>query len=226
MPNNNAPLIRRLGYDFRDLSLVDLALSHCSVGGNNNERMEFLGDSIVNFIIGEALYQKFPGSREGELSQMRAQLVKGVTLAEIAREFNLGDYLNLGPGELKSGGFRRESILADTVEALIGAIYLDGGMEICRERVLTWYASRLEKISSQLSNKDAKSQLQEWLQSRKKDLPRYHLVETTGNPHQQQFKVECEISFLKLRFHGSGSNRRAAEQVAAQVALNHLQEKI
>ena len=226
MPESNQRLINRLGYDFSDSSLVDLALSHRSVGGNNNERLEFLGDSIVNFLIAEALFQKFPRSREGELSQMRAQLVKGVTLAELAREFELGDYLKLGPGEMKSGGFRRESILADTVEALIGAIYLDGGMEICRERVLCWYATRLEAISPQGANKDAKSKLQELLQSRNNDLPRYRLVQTTGDAHQQQFEVECEISFLKQGFHGSGSNRRAAEQVAAQLALIHLQKEI
>ena len=223
MSDNNAPLIRCLGYDFHDSSLVDLALSHRSVGANNNERLEFLGDSIVNFIIGEALFKQFPQCREGELSRMRAQMVKGVTLAEIAREFNLGDYLHLGPGELKSGGCRRESILADAVEALIGAIYLDGGMDACRTCILSWYASRLQTISSHESNKDAKSRLQEFLQSRKKALPHYHLQATTGSDHQQQFEVECEIAHIMQRFRGSGSNRRAAEQAAAQAALDQLQ---
>ncbi len=223
MTSKNALLISRLGYDFQDDSLVDLALSHRSVGANNNERLEFLGDSILNFIIGEALFKQFPQCREGDLSRLRAQMVKGVTLAEVAREFNLGDYLHLGPGELKSGGFRRESILADTVEALIGAIYLDGGLDACRDRVLSWYASRLQGISLQSPNKDAKSQLQEFLQSRKKALPVYHLEATKGNDHQQQFEVACEITHLAQRFHGSGSSRRAAEQAAAQVALDQLQ---
>lgn len=212
-------LIKRLGYEFSDLGLVDLALSHRSVGANNNERLEFLGDSIVNFLIGEALFKKYPKAREGDLSQMRAQLVKGATLAEIARDFNLGDFLNLGPGELKSGGYRRESILADAVEALIGAMYLDGGMSVCREQVLQWYHSRLEEISPQADNKDAKSLLQEFLQSRKQALPKYRLAETTGSDHQQQFFVECEIEQLQQAVKGCGSNRRAAEQDAAQQAL-------
>ena len=221
MPSNQQTLIRRLGYHFNDPALVELALSHRSVGAKNNERLEFLGDSIVNFLMAEALFVKFPQCREGELSQMRAQLVKGKTLAEIAREFELGDYLNLGPGELKSGGFRRESILADTVEAIIGAIYLDGGMDACKEHVTRWYQSRLEAISPQGANKDAKSQLQELLQSRKKSLPQYHLVETTGSDHEQHFEIECEIEYLQQRFLGEGSNRRAAEQAAAQRALDH-----
>jgi ribonuclease-3 len=214
-------LIRHLGYDFKDPSLVELALSHRSVGAKNNERLEFLGDSIVNFLMAEALFIKFPQCREGELSQMRAQLVKGKTLAEIAREFELGDYLNLGPGELKSGGFRRESILADAVEAIIGAMYLDGGMVACKEHVTRWYQSRLDIISPEGANKDAKSKLQELLQSRKKPLPQYHLVETTGSDHEQHFQIECEIEFLQQRFLGEGSNRREAEQVSAQIALDH-----
>ena len=217
-------LVDRLGYHFKDLSLVETALSHRSVGAHNNERLEFLGDSIVNFIIGEALFQQFPQCREGELSQMRAQLVKGVTLAEIAREFEIGDQLNLGPGEMKSGGFRRESILADTVEALIGAIYLDGGMDICRENVLRWYQQRLAAISPKGANKDAKSQLQELLQSRKKALPKYQLINATGSDHDQSFEIECVIGHLKQSFTGIGTSRRAAEQLAAAQALSQLQE--
>lgn len=224
MPDNTSELIRRLGYDFKQSELIELALSHRSVGSANNERLEFLGDSILNYIIGEALFKKFPQCREGELSRMRAQLVKGVTLAEIAREFNLGDYLRLGPGEMKSGGFRRESILADAVEALIGAIYLDGGMDASRERVLIWYHTRLQNIMPGSANRDAKSQLQEYLQSRQKSLPVYRLVATSGSDHQQEFEVDCEISHRALHFRGRGSNRRAAEQAAAQLALDEMQQ--
>lgn len=216
-------LIAVLGHEFNDESLVDLALTHRSIGAQNNERLEFLGDSILGFAIGEALYQKFPDIKEGQLSQMRSQLVKGKTLAEIAREFELGDYLKLGQGELKSGGFRRESILADAVEAIIGAIYLDAGMEACKKRVLCWYASRLEAISPQASNKDAKTQLQELLQSRKKALPQYTVLNTSGDDHQQHFEVECRVAGLSQVVIGEGTNRRAAEQAAAGKALTMLE---
>lgn len=215
-------LIDSLGYRFSDPSLVDLALSHRSVGANNNERLEFLGDSIVNFLIGESLYQRFPDAREGELSQMRAALVKGQTLAQIARGLDLGEYLHLGPGELKSGGYRRESILADALEALIAAIYLDGGLPSCREAVMRWYEPLLQSICPSKSNKDAKSSLQEWLQSRKQPLPSYRIVKQTGDDHQQVFEVECDISHINARFKGTGSSRRVAEQQAAAVALDRL----
>ena len=223
MPESIEPLVRCLGYRFNDPALVELALSHRSYSANNNERLEFLGDSIVNFLIGEALFEKFPDAREGDLSRMRAELVKGKTLAELAREFSIGDFLNLGPGEMKSGGHRRESILADVVEALIGAIYKEAGMDVCRERVLSWYASRLEGISPQSSQKDAKTQLQEFLQSRKKPLPIYHLVASTGFEHDQQFEIECEVAGIKPSVKGCGGNRRTAEQNAAAEALALLQ---
>ena len=215
-------LVKRLGYVFKDTSLVELALSHRSVGANNNERLEFLGDSILNFVIAEALFKQFPTCKEGELSRMRAQMVKGVTLAEIALEFDIGEHLNLGAGELKSGGHRRESILADVVEALIGAIYIDGGLDTCRERILTWYDDRLMAISPGVANKDAKSQLQELLQAKKLALPVYHLAEVSGQEHQQSFVIECEIESLKKRFTGTGSSRRVAEQLAAEAALRTL----
>ncbi len=217
-------LIQKLGHEFNDPSLVDLALSHRSVGAKNNERLEFLGDSIVNFLMAEALFQKFPECREGELSQMRAQLVKGETLAEIAKEFSVGEHLNLGPGELKSGGYRRESILADAVEALIGAIYLDGGMAACNEHVPRWFESRLDLISPRNGNKDAKTRLQEWLQARKMPLPQYVLINTSGSDHQQQFTIECDIQHLQQRFTGDGSSRRVAEQAAAEEALTALHQ--
>lgn len=217
-------LIKRLGYEYQDQALVELALSHRSVGKNNNERLEFLGDSILNFIIADALFQQFPAAREGQLSQMRAQLVKGKTLAEIGREFSLGDHLILGPGELKSGGHRRESILADAVEALIGAMYIDGGMGITRQTVLEWFGDRLAQIEpAEDANKDAKSRLQEWLQARKKPLPSYTLVNTTGSDHQQCFEIQCQIEALNQQFSGQGSSRRIAEQAAAQSALEALQ---
>ncbi len=227
MPTSTARplLVRRLGYEFRDFALAEQALTHRSFGNTHNERLEFLGDSLLNFLIAEALYQRFPTVREGDLSRMRASLVKGETLAEIAREFELGDWLNLGPGELKSGGHRRDSILADAVEALIGAIYLDGGIEACRERVLVWFEQRLGAVSPGEVNKDAKTRLQELLQARQRPLPVYHLVDTRGEAHSQQFAVECELVSLGLRFPGLGSSRRSAEQSAAQAAIEHLQSR-
>jgi ribonuclease-3 len=215
-----------LGHEFADSSLLSLALTHRSYGSSNNERLEFLGDSILNFLIADALYQQFPACREGDLSRMRSGLVKGETLAELAREFDLGEYLLLGSGELKSGGHRRESILADTVEALIAAIYFDAGMERCKERVLQWYASRLQAITSESNHKDAKTQLQEYLQARKQPLPSYKLLHTSGSEHQQHFEIACTVSLLNHAVMGSGSNRRNAEQAAAVSVLNQLQVKL
>lgn len=223
MSNRLSALIAKLGYEYNDPALVELALSHRSIGKHNNERLEFLGDSILNFIVADALFQRFPTAHEGQLSQMRAQLVKGKTLADIGREFSLGDYLNLGPGELKSGGHRRASILADAVEALIGAMYVDGGMAATRDVVLHWLDSRLALIEPAAdANKDAKSQLQELLQGRKHPLPAYNLVNTSGSDHQQRFEVQCQVAVLQHSFCGEGSSRRAAEQAAAQLALEAL----
>lgn len=219
-------LEKSLGHQFADQDLLVLALTHRSHGSSNNERLEFLGDSIVNFLIADALYQQFPNCQEGDLSRMRSQLVKGKTLAELAREFSLGEYLQLGSGEMKSGGHRRESILADTVEALIGAIYFDAGMEYCKGRVLGWYASRLQAISPESNHKDAKTQLQEYLQSRKQPLPAYELLNTSGSEHQQEFEVGCKVALLEKLEIGVGSNRRNAEQAAAAEVLNRLQVKI
>lgn len=217
----------RLGYQYQNEELVERALSHRSVGKNNNERLEFLGDSILNFVIGDALFHRFPSAKEGQLSQMRAQLVKGKTLAAIARGFSLGDYLILGPGELKSGGHRRDSILADTVEALIGAMYLDGGPEMTRKTVLGWFGERLQAIQpDENANKDAKTRLQEWVQARQQPLPVYTLVDTRGSDHQQSFVVECEITLSDRVFSGEGRSRRAAEQAAAQSALRALAERV
>ncbi|MCE0731264.1 ribonuclease III [Halomonas sp. G15] len=216
---------RRLGHDFGDDSLLELAMTHRSFGGQNNERLEFLGDSIVNFVIAEALFRRFPEAREGQLSRLRARLVKGQTLAELAREMGFGEHLRLGSGEMKSGGHRRESILADAVEAIIGAIYLDAGMEAVRARILSWYATRLEEISLQDTQKDPKTRLQEFLQSRQVPLPRYEVVSVEGEAHAQTFTVECHVELLEKHTTGIGSSRRHAEQQAAEVALKQLEPK-
>lgn len=216
---------RRLGHDFGDSSLLELAMTHRSFGGQNNERLEFLGDSIVNFVIAEALFRRFPEAREGQLSRLRARLVKGQTLAELAREMGFGEHLRLGSGEMKSGGHRRESILADAVEAIIGAIYLDAGMEAVRARILSWYAARLEEINLQDTQKDPKTRLQEFLQSRQVPLPRYEVVNVEGEAHAQTFTVDCHVELLEKHTTGIGSSRRHAEQQAAEVALKQLEPK-
>ncbi|VTQ09361.1 ribonuclease III [Pseudomonas aeruginosa] len=182
MSNSLDRLERKLGYTFKDRDLMVLALTHRSYAGRNNERLEFLGDAILNFVIGEALFHHFPQAREGQLSRLRARLVKGETLALLARGFEVGDYLRLGSGELKSGGFRRESILADAMEALIGAIYLDTGMDSARERIIAWLGPQLRELTPVDTNKDPKTRLQEFLQSRGCDLPRYEVVDIQGEP--------------------------------------------
>lgn len=219
---NRARLQRALGYEFTDPQLLTLALTHRSAGGHNNERLEFLGDSIVNHIIAEALYQQFPKSREGDMSRMRASLVRGETLAEVARELQLGDYLQLGPGERKSGGHRRGSILADAFEAVVGAILLDSDVEQCRSCVLRWFASRLQLLTSGAGDKDAKTRLQEYLQGRNNPLPEYELLGVLGEDHNQQFQVACRLQKPTLLVEGAGSSRRKAEQAAASVALEVL----
>ena len=216
---------RRIGHSFRDPSLLELALTHRSYGGDNNERLEFLGDSIVNFVIGEALFQRFPQAREGQLSRLRARLVKGQTLAELAREFSIGEQLRLGSGEMKSGGFRRDSILADAVEAVIGAIYLDAGMDVAKARVLSWYGTRLESIDLQDTQKDPKTRLQEFLQSRQAALPRYEVTSVEGEAHAQTFTVECHVDMIDKHTLGVGTSRRHAEQEAAEKALTLLEPK-
>ena len=221
----NPVLYRRLGYRFADDALAQQALTHRSFGGAPNERLEFLGDAIVNFIVAEALFAHFPTTREGDLTRMRASLIRGETLAEIARELQLGDCLKLGSGEMKSGGRRRESILADALEAVIAAIYLDGGIDVCRERVLVWFDSRLQQVTPGETNKDSKTRLQEWLQARAKALPVYVLTETLGEAHNQSFAVECRIPSIGEHFSGGGGSRRAAEQAAAQAALDYLERQ-
>lgn len=211
-----------LGYTFTDKDLLKQALTHRSASSKHNERLEFLGDSILSFVIANALYQHFPYVDEGDMSRMRATLVRGNTLAEIAYEFDLGEYLQLGQGELKSGGVRRESILANTVEALIGSIYLDSNIKTVEELILKWYEKRLEKISPGEKQKDPKTRLQEYLQSKHLSLPSYLIVEVYGEAHNQLFTIHCQVSTIAISLIGTGTSRRKAEQDAAKKALIQL----
>ena len=212
-----------LGVRFSRVELLELALTHRSCGAANNERLEFLGDSILNHVVAEYLFQAFPDCSEGELSRMRASLVKGDSLAGLARELGLGDWLRLGPGEMKSGGRRRDSILADTLEAVLGAVLLDAGLDTLRSRLLHWYGPRLEDVSPETAAKDAKSSLQEYLQGRGLPLPRYDLRSVEGQDHCQQFLVACLVESPALVSEGRGSSRRRAEQEAAAAALEALE---
>ncbi|MDP0563509.1 MAG: ribonuclease III [Candidatus Endonucleobacter sp. (ex Gigantidas childressi)] len=219
-PEELARLERKLGYEFSDKAWLLLALTHRSYGSRNNERLEFLGDSIVNFVIAEVLYERFSTAREGSLSMLRSSMVCGVTLAEIGREFELGDYLRLGSGELKSGGYRRQSILADAVEAIIGAISRDSDINVCRSIILSWFESRLKELSTiNEKNKDPKTRLQECLQARKQPLPQYSVTGVNGVDHELVFTVVCELESINNRTVGIDSSRRGAEQQAARKAL-------
>ncbi|WP_257266223.1 ribonuclease III [Endozoicomonas sp. ONNA2] len=218
-----ARLQKKLGHEFSNQGLLVLALTHRSFGSRNNERLEFLGDSIVNFVIAQTLYEHFPDAKEGQLSRLRASMVRGATLAELGREFELGDFLRLGSGELKSGGFRRESILADAVEAIIGGIYLDAGMAVCHQRIRAWFSTRLDKLTtSDEQNKDPKTRLQEYLQARQQSLPKYQVTDIQGEAHDQHFSVICQLECLDEPSRGEGSSRRGAEQQAARNALKLL----
>ncbi|PKO26205.1 MAG: ribonuclease III [Betaproteobacteria bacterium HGW-Betaproteobacteria-8] len=221
-------LERLIDYQFKNQSLLQQALTHRSHGSQNNERLEFLGDGVLNFIIAHQLYQRFSKLSEGDLSRMRAQLVKEPTLGELAASLNLGDHLRLGEGELKSGGWRRPSVLADALEAIVGAAYLDGGFEAAEQMVVRLFTPLLEKLDPKAIGKDPKSLLQEYLQGRKMELPEYKLVATEGEAHCQTFRVECHIGKLNITTSGEGTSRRAAEQQAAELAYKkvmHVQEK-
>jgi ribonuclease-3 len=210
-----------LTYRFRDPALAELALTHRSMGKPNNERLEFLGDALLGAFVAEMLYEAHPNASEGELSRLRAQLVNGQALAAIARELELGDRLKLGPGELKSGGFRRDSILADAFEAMLAAIHLDGGLEACRGTVRELFAERIAALPR--SSKDAKTRLQEWLQGRGLPLPHYELKDCRGEDHARTFDVSCAIAEpMAIAADGSGGSRRAAEQAAADIVLSRL----
>jgi len=217
-----ARLEKALGHEFADTELLRLALTHRSMGGTNNERLEFLGDSVVNHIIAEELYRRFPRAREGEMSRMRAALVRGDTLAEVARELQLGDYMQLGRGERKSGGHRRGSILADAFEAVIGAVLLDSDLDACRRCVLKWFEERLQQVGKGNAGKDAKTRLQEYLQGRNYPLPDYVLLDVQGDDHDQSFHVACRLSQPELVTEGRGGSRRKAEQQAAASALDKM----
>ncbi len=212
---------RKLGYFFLNPELLECALTHRSVGSFNNERLEFLGDAILNFLIADELYRHHLNASEGELSRARANLVNGRALAVLATAYNLGDFLRLGSGELKSGGFRRESILAGTLEAIIGAVYLDKGFDACRVLVQSLYQQRLATISPETHPKDPKTRLQEYLQAQKHPLPLYTVVAIEGDAHVQAFKVECIVEGISPT-QGEGNSRRVAEQNAAQQALQLL----
>jgi len=214
-------LAGRLDYEPRDRSLFVVALTHRSAEGPNNERLEFLGDSVLNLLLSERLYREFPMASEGDLSRLRARLVSEEPLAGIALEMQLGELLHLGSGELKTGGFRRQSILADAFEAVCGALYLDGGLEVVRAKIGPMFEPRIASLPEPETLKDSKTRLQEYLQASGRPLPVYSVKRTSGEPHTQVFLVTCALN-TGLETEGEGPSRRRAEQVAAQAALRAL----
>lgn len=216
---------RALGYRFNNPELLEAAVTHRSAGSRNNERLEFLGDAVLGYIIAEWLFEHFADAPEGQLSRLRATLVKRESLAAIARELQLGEYLRLGSGELKSGGFRRDSILSDAFEAILGAIVLDSdsGLDACRACIYRFFADRMAQLSARDELKDPKTLLQEYLQSHKLELPAYDVLEVTGKAHDQYFVVECRVDGIPEPARGEGRSRRRAEQCAAQALLTQLE---
>ncbi|MDG0969709.1 MAG: ribonuclease III [Porticoccaceae bacterium] len=225
MSTNVAQLQERLDYHFTDDRLLVLALSHRSFSTANNERLEFLGDSILGAVVTDYLYQHFPNVREGDLSRMRSAIVCGKSLAVVAKKFDIGQQLLLGSGEMKSGGHRRDSILGDTIEALIGAVYLDKDFLAAKKCILFWFQDLLVTTLSVTPAKDPKTALQEWLQRRGKSLPVYTLIHTGGEAHQRLFTVGCSINSIPQVFSATASSRRQAEQLAAQQLLEQLEQK-
>ncbi|MFT4636339.1 MAG: ribonuclease-3 [Arenicella sp.] len=219
-----AALMRKLNYEFTDKSLLTLALTHRSRGSNNYERLEFLGDSILGFVVADWLYRHYPMLAEGKLSRMRSSLVRKETLAIVARDLGLSQFLILGEGELKSGGFNRDSILSDTVESIIGALYLDAGFDVARDFIDTNFKNLFDAISEQSTFKDAKSKLQEAMQKQGYCLPNYEIVETLGEQHEQEFTVECTLKELNLNSRATALSRRGAEQSAAEQVLGLFYE--
>ncbi|MBI1421913.1 MAG: ribonuclease III [Gammaproteobacteria bacterium] len=217
--NDLKKLETRLGYQFRHPDFLETALTHRSANKNHYERMEFLGDAVLNLVISAELYKLFPQATEGELSRLRAHLVKGESLSKIASELSLGDYLRLGSGELKSGGYRRKSILADVLESIIGAIYLDAGFAEAQAFIVRVFADKIVNAGQVKELKDPKTRLQEYLQAKALPLPTYEVVKTTGQAHNQHFEVSCSVTLLNEPVHGSGSSRRKAEQAAAEQVL-------
>jgi ribonuclease-3 len=216
---------RRVGWRFQDPALVAIALTHRSASGNHNERLEFLGDAVLSFVVAEQLFREFPGLSEGDLSRYRASLVSGETLADIAEGLSLGERLRLGLGELRSGGFRRRSILADAFEALLGAVYLDGGLDAVRSVVAPLFGARLAALRVTPPGKDPKTRLQEFLQGRGLPLPQYTVESITGEPHDQTFMVRCTAGTEGPVTEGSGASRRRAEQQAAERLLVQLERR-
>ncbi|MFC3111153.1 ribonuclease III [Undibacterium arcticum] len=212
-------LQNRLGHTFKDTALLQQALTHRSHSGLHNERLEFLGDSVLNCVVASLLYERYSDIDEGDLSRVRANLVKQQSLYEIAQRLELSQFLRLGEGELKSGGFRRPSILADTLEALLGAIFLDDGFNAARDVIRALYIPILESVDPKTLGKDAKTLLQEYLQSKKIALPQYNVVATHGAAHSQEFEIECLVPKLDIKVFGTGGSRRAGEQAAAKLAL-------
>ncbi len=218
-------LQRILGYRFVDSERLKVALTHRSAGRQNNERLEFFGDAILGFLIAEQLFAAHPDAVEGDLSRLRTRLVRGETLAEVARSLRLSEAIIVGPGELKSGGYRRDSVLADAVEALIAAIYLDGGIEAARAAVKRWMGELMTALQAPSDLRDPKTRLQELLQAEAMALPEYRLLGTEGEQHEQHFAVRAELVELDLHADGSGSSRRRAEQAAAESLLLSLMER-
>ncbi len=225
MIRNCEILSRKLGLTFNEPQIFNLALTHRSMGARNNERLEYLGDSVLGFVIAEKLYEMFPKASEGDLSRLRASLVNQGSLAELAREHKMGDYLILGSGELKSGGYRRDSILSDAVEAIMGALLIDQGMEICKDWVLSLFAKKLASLDLNNWQKDPKTQLQELLQSIKKDLPSYELETLSGAAHAQTFSVKCKTILINQACIGTGVSRKRAEQAAAEKMLTLIKNQ-
>ena len=218
-------LENEINYKFRDKTFLEIALTHRSVGHSNNERLEYLGDAVLGFIIANAIFRKFPQATEGELTRLRSSLVKGETLAELGRELNLGNFIKLGPGEMKSGGWRRDSILANTFEAIIGAVYLDAGMEICQRCVTSLYRQLLSEASPDKLDKDPKTSLQELLQSRRMELPVYQVLSENGDAHERLFTIECTIKGQGISVQAEGHSKRVAEQISAEKALSVLDKQ-
>ena len=214
--------VDRIGHAFVDQGLLAQALTHRSAGAPHNERLEFLGDGVVNLLIAEALFQRWPKADEGAMTRARAELVREASLATIARTLQLGERLTMGPGEMKSGGHRRDSSLADALEAVVAAIYLDSGYETCRAVVLPWFETALAALPVGRPEKDAKTRLQEWLQGRQRPLPLYELVLESGDDHAKQFVARCTTLDPPLTADGEGTSRRNAEQAAAAALLEKL----
>lgn len=222
---NMKPFYNTLGHVFWDPKLLQAALQHRSQGKTSNERLEFLGDALLGFIMAEEIFRRYPAMEEGVMSRLRSSLVNGTVLAEIALELGVDRYLCLGQGEERSGGRQRPSILADALEAIIAAIYLDAGITVCQSRVLQWFASRLDQALSVYVQKDAKSSLQEWMQAHQYPLPIYTVVATMGQAHDQLFKVCCRVEGLPHETYGEASSRRQAEQLAATYYLEVIDVK-